>query len=206
MMVAFLIWERRAREPMLPIEFFRSRSFSAGNAAIFFTFASLFSAVFFLPQLLQVGLGDGPLQAGLRLMPWTATFITVAPDGRVLPCPAASVIPGLCPPSATEHPLRWIWYESPAFNRFRGFGWMSDPCRSCPRRFEDFGGCRCQAYLLAGDPSVTDPVCTYSPHRHLVTEALGRGDGDPGAPVYRKEPVEGRSNRGVEQRSSRGGK
>ena len=137
---------------------------------------------------------------------WARMFLTVAPDGTALPCPAASVIPGLDPPSVREHSARWIWFESPAFNRFRGFEWMSDPCRSCPRRFEDFGGCRCQAYLLAGDPAVTDPVCTYSPHRHLVTEALGRGDGDPGAPVYRKEPVEGRSNRGVEQRSSRGGK
>jgi EmrB/QacA subfamily drug resistance transporter len=79
LLAAFVGWERRAREPMLPIEFFRSRSFSAGNAAIFFTFASLFGAVFFYAQLLQVGLGYGPLGAGLRLMPWTATFITVAP-------------------------------------------------------------------------------------------------------------------------------
>ena len=131
---------------------------------------------------------------------WARMFLTVAPDGTALPCPAASVIPGLDPPSVREHSARWIWFESPTFNRFRGFEWMSDPCRSCPRRFEDFGGCRCQAYLLAGDPSVTDPVCTYSPHRHLVTEALGRGSRDPGAPVYRKEPVESRSKRGVEQR------
>jgi EmrB/QacA subfamily drug resistance transporter len=84
LMVAFVIWERRAREPMLPIEFFRSRSFSAGNAAIFLTFASLFSAVFFLPQLLQIAMGDGPLQTGLKLMPWTATFITVAPAAGAL--------------------------------------------------------------------------------------------------------------------------
>jgi EmrB/QacA subfamily drug resistance transporter len=79
LLVAFVSWERRAREPMLPIEFFRSRSFSAGNAAIFLTFASLFGAVFFFAQLLQVGQGYGPLGAGLRLIPWTATFITVAP-------------------------------------------------------------------------------------------------------------------------------
>jgi EmrB/QacA subfamily drug resistance transporter len=76
---AFVRWELRAREPMLPVHFFRSRSFSAGNAAIFFTFASLFAAVFFYAQLLQTGLGYGPLAAGLRLMPWTATFLTVAP-------------------------------------------------------------------------------------------------------------------------------
>jgi EmrB/QacA subfamily drug resistance transporter len=80
----FVAWERRAREPMIPLEYFRSRSFSAGNAAIFLTFAALFSAVFFYPQLLQVALGDGPLQAGLRLIPWTATFLTVAPAAGAL--------------------------------------------------------------------------------------------------------------------------
>jgi EmrB/QacA subfamily drug resistance transporter len=80
----FIAWERRAAEPMVPIELFRSRSFSAGNAAIFFTFASLFSAVFFYAQLLQIGLGYGPLDAGLRLIPWTATFLTVAPGAGAL--------------------------------------------------------------------------------------------------------------------------
>jgi EmrB/QacA subfamily drug resistance transporter len=81
---AFIAWELRARQPMLPMGFFRSRPFSAGNAAIFFTFASLFTGVFFYAQLLQTGLGYGPLDAGLRLMPWTATFITVAPIAGAL--------------------------------------------------------------------------------------------------------------------------
>jgi len=81
---AFVAWELRAREPMLPMRFFRSRSFSAGNAAIFFTFASLFPAVFFYAQLLQTVLGYGPLGAGLRLLPWTATFITIAPIAGAL--------------------------------------------------------------------------------------------------------------------------
>jgi EmrB/QacA subfamily drug resistance transporter len=76
---AFIAWELRASEPMLPMRFFRSRSFAAGNAAIFLTFASLFAAVFFYAQLLQTGLGYSPLETGLRLLPWTATFITVAP-------------------------------------------------------------------------------------------------------------------------------
>src|SRR5215207_2623319 len=80
----FVAWERRAREPMLPMRFFRSRGFSAGNAAIFFTFASLFTGVFFFAQLLQTVLGYGPLDAGLRLIPWTATFITVAPIAGTL--------------------------------------------------------------------------------------------------------------------------
>ena len=79
LVIAFVLWELRARRPMLPMRFFRSRSFSAGNAAIFFTFASLFGGVFFFAQLLQTALGYGPLDAGLRLMAWTITFITVAP-------------------------------------------------------------------------------------------------------------------------------
>jgi EmrB/QacA subfamily drug resistance transporter len=81
---AFVAWELRAREPMLPMRFFRSRAFSAGNAAIFFTLASLFGAVFFYAQLLQTGLGYGPLGTGLRLLPWTATFMTVAPVAGAL--------------------------------------------------------------------------------------------------------------------------
>jgi EmrB/QacA subfamily drug resistance transporter len=84
LVAAFVAWELRAREPMLPMSFFRSRAFSAGNAAIFFTFASLFSAVFFYAQLLQTVLGYGPLDAGLRLLPWTATFITIAPIAGAL--------------------------------------------------------------------------------------------------------------------------
>ena len=84
LLAGFVAWDVRAREPMLPIRFFRSRSFSAGNTAIFFTFASLFGAVFFYAQLLQVGYGYGPLDAGLRLLPWTATFITVAPIAGAL--------------------------------------------------------------------------------------------------------------------------
>jgi EmrB/QacA subfamily drug resistance transporter len=84
LVAAFVALELRAREPMLPMRLFRSRAFSAGNAAIFFTFASLFSAVFFYAQLLQVGLGYGPLEAGLRLLPWTATFITIAPIAGAL--------------------------------------------------------------------------------------------------------------------------
>src|SRR3954453_9010183 len=79
LVAAFIAWELRAAQPMVPMRFFRSRAFSAGNAAIFFTLASLFGAVFFFAQMLQTGLGYGPLDAGLRLMPWTVTFISVAP-------------------------------------------------------------------------------------------------------------------------------
>jgi EmrB/QacA subfamily drug resistance transporter len=82
--VAFVRFELATVAPMLPMSLFRSRAFSAGNAAIFFTFASLFGAVFFFAQLLQTGLGYSPLEAGLRLLPWTATFITVAPIAGAL--------------------------------------------------------------------------------------------------------------------------
>jgi EmrB/QacA subfamily drug resistance transporter len=84
LIAAFVAWELRAREPMLPMRFFRSRAFSAGNAAIFFTFAALFGAVFFLAQFLQTGLGYGPLDAGLRLLPWTVTLFFVAPIAGAL--------------------------------------------------------------------------------------------------------------------------
>jgi len=98
----------------------------------------------------------------------------------VLPCHAATVIPGLEFSSARESALRWIWEDSPAFNRFRDESWMPEPCRSCDRRTRDFGGCRCQAFLLAGDAAATDPVCTLAPAHTVVEEALqrvnGRGD------------------------------
>jgi EmrB/QacA subfamily drug resistance transporter len=84
LIAGFVAWELRAREPMLPMSFFRNRSFSAGNAAIFLTFASLLGAVFFFAQLLQTALGYGPLETGLRLVPWTATFLTVAPVAGAL--------------------------------------------------------------------------------------------------------------------------
>jgi len=90
LVAAFVAWELRTREPMLPMSLFRSRAFASGNAAIFFTFASLFSAVFFFAQLLQVGLGYDPLGAGLRLIPWTATFLTVAPVAGASPTGSAN--------------------------------------------------------------------------------------------------------------------
>src|SRR3954470_22932961 len=75
----FVWWERRASAPMLPPALFRARAFSAGNAAAFFMFASTFGAVFFMAQFLQVAQGDGPFEAGVRLLPWTATLFLVAP-------------------------------------------------------------------------------------------------------------------------------
>jgi pyrroloquinoline quinone biosynthesis protein E len=103
-------------------------------------------------------------------------FLGVTPDGTALPCHAARMLPGLTFPNVRERPLREIWYESEAFNHFRGEGWMKEPCASCPERTRDFGGCRCQAYLLTGDAANADPVCELSPHHHLVTEAVARAE------------------------------
>ena len=65
-----------------------------------------------------------------------------------------------------------IWKSSDAFQKFRGFDWMQEPCRSCPEKEKDFGGCRCQAFMLTGDASATDPVCDKSPNRHLIDQAI----------------------------------
>ncbi|MFI7020035.1 pyrroloquinoline quinone biosynthesis protein PqqE [Streptomyces sp. NPDC050164] len=99
---------------------------------------------------------------------WGAVSLTVAPDGTVLPCPAAATLPGLDAPNVRNHPLEWTWHHSPAFNRYRGTAWMADPCRSCPQRETDLGGCRCQAYALTGDASRTDPVCRLAPDHGVV--------------------------------------
>jgi pyrroloquinoline quinone biosynthesis protein E len=103
---------------------------------------------------------------------WGAVFMAVVPDGTVLPCHAAQHLPGLTFPNIRHATLRWIWYESPAFNAFRGDGWMPQPCRSCPERHKDFGGCRCQAFLLTGDAANTDPVCELSPLHQVVLDAV----------------------------------
>jgi pyrroloquinoline quinone biosynthesis protein E len=103
---------------------------------------------------------------------WGRYYIVVAPDGRALPCHGAYAIPSLELPNVRQHSIDWIWRESSAFQAFRGDAWMKEPCRSCPRKAVDFGGCRCQALALTGDAANADPVCTLSPHRHVIDEAL----------------------------------
>ncbi|MET9908553.1 pyrroloquinoline quinone biosynthesis protein PqqE [Streptomyces sp. NPDC006476] len=99
---------------------------------------------------------------------WGAVSLTVAPDGGVLPCPAAGGLPDLDVPNVRDRPLEWIWNSSPAFNRYRGTEWMSEPCRGCPRRETDFGGCRCQGHALTGEAARTDPACALSPDHALL--------------------------------------
>ena len=101
---------------------------------------------------------------------WGRRSLNVTPSGRVLPCHAAEVIPGLEFWSVRDHSLQDIWQSSPAFNAFRGTDWMPEPCMSCSRRDQDFGGCRCQAFLLTGDARATDPVCHLAPAHAVVAE------------------------------------
>jgi pyrroloquinoline quinone biosynthesis protein E len=103
---------------------------------------------------------------------WGRKLMLVSPDGAVLPCHAASVIPGMQFENVKEKSLREIWESSPAFQRFRGEDWMQEPCKSCDRRQQDFGGCRCQAMLLAGDAAATDPVCSLASTRGKVDAIL----------------------------------
>jgi pyrroloquinoline quinone biosynthesis protein E len=118
---------------------------------------------------------------------WGRQQLTVTPYGAVLPCPAANQITGLAIEHVRQRSLSWIWSESDTFNRFRGDEWMPEPCRSCPRKALDFGGCRCQAFLLTGDASATDPVCLLSPHRAVVQAAIAERSADPVTPdfIYR---------------------
>ena len=115
---------------------------------------------------------------------WGRRSLNVTPAGKVLPCHAAESIPGLEFWSVREHSLDDIWRNSPAFNAFRGTTWMQEPCRSCPRRDIDFGGCRCQAFALTGDARATDPVCHLAP-THAAVAALAAVQGD-GAYAYRR--------------------
>ncbi len=103
---------------------------------------------------------------------WGKLYIVVTPNGQALPCHAASTITSLSFPTVRERSLEWIWRESPGFQAYRGDAWMKDPCRTCPRKTVDFGGCRCQAFALTGDAANPDPVCTLTPFRRIIDEAL----------------------------------
>jgi PqqA peptide cyclase len=104
---------------------------------------------------------------------WGRRLMLINPSGKVLPCHAAEILPGISFENVREKTLAWIWQESSSFQKFRGEDWMPEPCRSCDRRTEDFGGCRCQAFLLTGDATVTDPACSLAP-AHGIVEATVR--------------------------------
>ena len=107
---------------------------------------------------------------------WGSMFLTVAPDGTALPCHTARMLPGLSFPNVRDSSMRDIWFDSEGFNRYRGTGWMKEPCSSCEHKEQDLGGCRCQAFLLANDPAAADPVCMKSPHHAQVVQAVEQAE------------------------------
>jgi len=118
---------------------------------------------------------------------WGSVFLNIAADGLALPCHEARMLPGLTFPNVREHDVRWIWHESPGFNAYRGDSWMKEPCRSCPDKVKDFGGCRCQAYMLTGDATNTDPVCDLSPNHRLITDVVARAQ--TAGPAVKVQPI-----------------
>ncbi len=120
---------------------------------------------------------------------WGAIFLTITPDGLALPCHAARQLPGLELPSVQDHSIDWIWNDSPDFNKFRGLDWMKDPCRTCPEKEKDLGGCRCQAFMLTGDATNADPVCSKSPHHQKVVDTVEDIGRIAGTPELEERPV-----------------
>ncbi|MCE6951736.1 pyrroloquinoline quinone biosynthesis protein PqqE [Cereibacter sphaeroides] len=117
---------------------------------------------------------------------WGRQFFNISPSGKVLPCHAAETITGLRFDSVRDAPLAEIWHRSEALNRYRGTAWMQEPCRSCIHAEEDFGGCRCQAFALAGDAAATDPACGKSPlHARIFALADGEAAAGSGRFLYR---------------------
>ncbi|RKE23850.1 pyrroloquinoline quinone biosynthesis protein E [Paraburkholderia sp. BL23I1N1] len=114
---------------------------------------------------------------------WGAIFLLVTPDGTALPCHSARQLP-IEFPNVRVHDLRHIWYDSFGFNRFRGDRWMPEPCRSCEEKEKDFGGCRCQAFMLTGDAANADPVCGKSPEHRIIVQARNESS-QPVQPINR---------------------
>jgi PqqA peptide cyclase len=119
---------------------------------------------------------------------WGSVFLSVAPDGVAMPCHNARDLPGLKLPNVRDMPLADIWQKSQAFNAFRGEDWMKPPCRTCDERHKDFGGCHCQAFLITGDATEADPVCSKSPHHDKVVQLVKK------APAQRHIPIVFRSD------------
>jgi pyrroloquinoline quinone biosynthesis protein E len=120
---------------------------------------------------------------------WGRHYLVVMPDGRVLPCHGATHITTLAFDNVRDRSLGWIWEQSPAFDAFRGDGWMKEPCRSCAKKDVDFGGCRCQAFALTGDAANADPVCTLTPQRAIIDVAIADANAA-GEPAYRYRYLE----------------
>jgi pyrroloquinoline quinone biosynthesis protein E len=117
---------------------------------------------------------------------WGRQFFNISPSGKILPCHAAETITGLEFESVRDHSISWIWQNSEAFNRYRGTGWMPEPCQSCAYKEADYGGCRCQAFALTGNAANTDPACALSPvHEQIFKTAMSEAAGDNSRFIYR---------------------
>jgi pyrroloquinoline quinone biosynthesis protein E len=122
---------------------------------------------------------------------WGNRHLTVNPVGNALPCPTAQHIPNLAFDNVKDRSVGWIWSHSESFNKFRGTDWLPQPCQGCEFREVDFGGCRCQAALIAGDATATDPACALSPHREKLERfvELTAGAQEKIPLTYRTNPV-----------------
>jgi PqqA peptide cyclase len=194
--VQFYGWAFSNRDALLPTRDQVRRARDAATAARA-RFAGRIDIFYVLPDYYETR--PKPCLSG-----WGQRYLTVNPSGDVLPCPtASSAIPEMRFENVRTRSLDWIWRESESFNCFRGTEWMPEPCRSCPQKEIDFGGCRCQAALLTGSAAHTDPVCSLSPERGLVDRILATiGSTTPAASwKYRRNPSLARPG----PRTARGG-
>jgi pyrroloquinoline quinone biosynthesis protein E len=158
--VQYYGWAMLNRNGLLPTRAQVEAAFAVGESAKQ-RLAGSMEIVYVLPDYFE----DRPKPC---MQGWGQRYLTVNPVGQVLPCPNAGSIPDMEFENVRRRSLAEIWHESASFNRFRGQDWMPLPCRECPEREVDFGGCRCQAALLTGDPNATDPVCGLSLHHSLL--------------------------------------
>jgi pyrroloquinoline quinone biosynthesis protein E len=181
--VQFYGWAHQNRAALLPdIDALKEAAVCVAEARV--RLGGKLRIDYILPDVLQER--PKPCMEG-----WGRRYITVTPQGDVLPCPTASCIESLQFENVRNRSLHWIWHESESFNRFRGTAWMPEPCRSCEWRHQDFGGCRCQAALITGDAANTDPACGLSPHRLRFAESFQLSDSLAAEPAwsYRKNPL-----------------
>jgi PqqA peptide cyclase len=157
-------WAAKNRHMLMPTREQVERSRGIGEAALK-TYKGRMQIIYVLPDYYEQY--PKPCYGG-----WGNVYVLVTPDGRALPCHGATQISHLEFVNVRDHALDWIWDRSPIFNAFRGDAWMKEPCRSCPRKAQDFGGCRCQAFALTGDAANVDPVCSLSPRHDIIERAL----------------------------------
>jgi pyrroloquinoline quinone biosynthesis protein E len=169
-------WAAKNRHMLMPTREQVERSRGIAEAALK-TYKGRMQIIYVLPDYYEQY--PKPCYGG-----WGNVYVLVTPNGKALPCHGATQISHLEFVNVRDHALDWIWHQSPIFNAFRGDAWMKEPCRSCPRKAQDFGGCRCQAFALTGDATNVDPVCSLSPQHAIIEQALAETTA-PAEYVYR---------------------